>query len=448
LSVYVPNVLGKLPRRSPKKLLPVMVYFLGGAFTHGHASIYGGEYMMDKDVIIVLPETRFGVLGFFSTGDSIVPGNMGFKDQTMVLKWVQAQIAKFGGNPKKVTIFGNSSGASSVHLHMMSDMSAGLFHRAISQSGVGITSPNSSIDVNPIANAVELGKKCGCPLLNDTRQLVSCLKGVNVSALVQAAADNELRPVVLEDVNSKLPFLTQTPLSMMEARSHHSQNIPWILGVNSDEMNIASTALALLPPPMLENLNENWDLFAPTLLNLGSDPGGNNSRQIKEFYFGDKPISNDTRLNFTALLDDRNFVHPTYLTATLQANFTTGNNNVYLYVLNKKPIKSLGSMLEDIYDPPYGVTHADEVQYFFPYPKFPYIGLDSPDLKMSEELVDIWTTFADTGEPYHGQWEPLKAGEKATQVNWFQLDDEAQSVHFAGDRMEFWDSLPMRDLYA
>ena len=90
----------------------------------------------DSDpVILVTLNYRLGILGFMSFGDDVVSGNMGLKDQTLALKWVQKHIAKFGGDPQKVTIFGESAGGTSVMAHVLSPLSKNLFHRAIVQSG-------------------------------------------------------------------------------------------------------------------------------------------------------------------------------------------------------------------------------------------------------------------------------------------------------------------------
>ena len=84
---------------------------------------------MDRNVVIVTINYRLGPLGFLSMGNEEVPGNAGLRDQSLALKWVNQNIAKFGGNPDMVTIFGESAGALSVSLHLLSPLSEGLFQR-------------------------------------------------------------------------------------------------------------------------------------------------------------------------------------------------------------------------------------------------------------------------------------------------------------------------------
>ena len=100
--------------------LPVMVWFHGGGFTSGQASMYGPEHLLDKDVILVTVNYRLGPLGFFTLGNEEVPGNQGMWDQYEGLRWVQNNIKSFGGNPSRVTIFGESAGGWSVTNHLAS----------------------------------------------------------------------------------------------------------------------------------------------------------------------------------------------------------------------------------------------------------------------------------------------------------------------------------------
>lgn len=87
--------------------------------------MYGADYFLDKDVILVTINYRLGMLGFITTGDLVATGNYGMKDQVLALKWVQQNIRTFGGDPQRVTIFGESAGGASVSFHALSEASAG-----------------------------------------------------------------------------------------------------------------------------------------------------------------------------------------------------------------------------------------------------------------------------------------------------------------------------------
>ncbi|EHB05378.1 Carboxylesterase 2, partial [Heterocephalus glaber] len=106
-----------------------MVWIHGGALILGTASSYDGSKLAaSENVVVVTIQYRLGVLGFFSTEDQHATGNWGFLDQVAALRWVQENIAHFGGNPDRVTIFGQSAGGVSVSSLVLSPMSQGLFH--------------------------------------------------------------------------------------------------------------------------------------------------------------------------------------------------------------------------------------------------------------------------------------------------------------------------------
>nr|XP_051687076.1 cocaine esterase-like [Oryctolagus cuniculus] len=152
--------------------LPVMVWIHGGGLTMGMASMYDGSALAAfEDVVVVTIQYRLGVLGFFSTGDQHATGNWGYLDQVAALCWVQHNI---GGNPGRVTIFGESSGGTSVSTHVLSPMSQGLFHGAIMESGVAllpglITSSPCVVPLQVVANL------SGCGQV-DSETLVCCLR--------------------------------------------------------------------------------------------------------------------------------------------------------------------------------------------------------------------------------------------------------------------------------
>lgn len=109
-------------------------------------------------------------------------GNQGLWDQNLAMKWVKANIEKFGGDPLQVTLFGESAGAASVHYHILSPHSAGLFQRAISQSGTALQIWARS--KSPGIQSRQLAVAMGCPITNST-VMVNCLKKVDATKLVK-----------------------------------------------------------------------------------------------------------------------------------------------------------------------------------------------------------------------------------------------------------------------
>lgn len=110
----------------PNHTMPVMFWIYGGGFTQGNTSFYGPDFLMHEGgVIVVSANYRLAVLGFISTGDQALPGNLGLKDQNLALKWTKRNIKYFGGDPHNITIFGQSAGGTSVGLHLVSKRSTG-----------------------------------------------------------------------------------------------------------------------------------------------------------------------------------------------------------------------------------------------------------------------------------------------------------------------------------
>ena len=109
----------------------VMVWIYGGGFINGNNKMteYGPDYYLDQGIVVVVPNYRTGILGFYSLSTEQVPGNQGLLDQLAALQTVQAVIASFGGDPNAVTLAGQSAGSSSTLYHLMSPRSQGLFHQ-------------------------------------------------------------------------------------------------------------------------------------------------------------------------------------------------------------------------------------------------------------------------------------------------------------------------------
>ena len=130
---------------------------------------------------------RLGALGFLSMGNEDVPGNAGLRDQILALKWVKENIAFFGGDPESITIAGESAGATSIALHLVSPLSNGLFKRAIIQSGGAICPFWKPLDPeHALRHADMLSQRLGC---DDTENILKCLQGKDVNEVVGTVFD-------------------------------------------------------------------------------------------------------------------------------------------------------------------------------------------------------------------------------------------------------------------
>ena len=199
-------------------MYPVIVHIYGGGFSAGSTMELGPEYFLyNGKTIFVSLSYRLGVFGFLSTGDENSPGNYGLKDQALALKWVRKNIRAFGGNPNSVTLMGQSAGAVSIQMHMMSPLSQGLFHRAVIQSGSALTPFNEPtkrpLDLVQLqAKAVGIRK----PEYYSSEELIDRLRVVDANLLVTSAFKLKVanifpfilyRPVVEKE--SKGAFITK-----------------------------------------------------------------------------------------------------------------------------------------------------------------------------------------------------------------------------------------------
>ncbi|KAL7645206.1 UNVERIFIED_CONTAM: hypothetical protein RMT77_003592 [Armadillidium vulgare] len=181
LNVFTPQ------SNSTNTRLPVMVYIHGGGFHTGSSSQQKPYFLMDKQIVLVIIQYRLGILGFLSTEDEILPGNMGLKDQLLALKWVKENIECFGGDPNIVTIFGQSAGGSSVHYHLLSPASKGLFQRAIMQSGTALCP--FAYPADALKSAKAAADHFNCSLEKGTKRYIECMQSIDFRDLITFASE-------------------------------------------------------------------------------------------------------------------------------------------------------------------------------------------------------------------------------------------------------------------
>ncbi|XP_045169107.2 neuroligin-2-like [Mercenaria mercenaria] len=159
---------------------------MGGGFTLGDSNMYLGDRLsVHGNVVLVTLNYRLSIFGFLSTGDSVSPGNYGLWDQQLAIKWVHDNIAAFGGDVGKVTIFGQSAGAGSVVYQGLHTGNKGLFQRIIAESG-SVTPWWASTDKN-LQYAKTVGSNANCKM-DTSMTLLSCLRNVSADKLISLIA--------------------------------------------------------------------------------------------------------------------------------------------------------------------------------------------------------------------------------------------------------------------
>lgn len=217
--------------------LPVLVYIHGGGFGGGAGSlpIYDGEKLAVKGAVVITINYRVGVFGFMAhpalTAESPLgsSGNYGLLDQIAALKWVRANVARFGGDAANVTVSGESAGAASVADLIVSPMAKGLFDKAIAFSGASM-----AVDVPPLATnekvGTDLAAKLGAASLADLRS-VPAEKLVEATRYVPGVSSGPPRLMFVPNVDGKV-----VPFDPIRASGPVASPVPLISGYNSAEM--------------------------------------------------------------------------------------------------------------------------------------------------------------------------------------------------------------------
>ncbi|XP_009902653.1 neuroligin-4, X-linked isoform X2 [Dryobates pubescens] len=388
LNIYVPTE-DDIHDQNTKK--PVMVYIHGGSYMEGTGNMIDGSILASYgNVIVVTLNYRLGVLGFLSTGDQAAKGNYGLLDQIQALRWIEENIGSFGGDPKRVTIFGSGAGASCVSLLTLSHYSEGLFQKAIIQSGTALSS--WAVNYQPAKYTRILADKVGCDML-DTTDLVECLRNKNYKELIQqtitpATYHIAFGPVIDGDV------IPDDPQILMEQGEFLNYDI--MLGVNQGE-----------GLKFVDGIVDNEDGVSPNdfdfsvsnfVDNLYGYPEGKDTLRetIKFMYtdWADKENPETRRKTLVALFTDHQWVAPAVATADLHAQY---GSPTYFYAFYHHCQSEMKPSWADS-------AHGDEVPYVFGIPMIGPTELfncnfSKNDVMLSAVVMTYWTNFAKTGDP-------------------------------------------------
>ena len=346
---------------APAEKRPVLVWIYGGGFVSGGSAvpIYDGEAMAKKGVLFVSINYRVGIFGFFAhpeltkESDHHASGNYGLMDQIAALKWVQKNIAAFGGDPGNVTIAGQSAGSMSVNALVASPLAKGLFKRAIGESGASFTRGNASL-----ANAEE-----------DGIRTMATLKATSLSHLRTLPADQLIKggqgfrgPIVDGYV------LPEAILDIF--KTGNENRVDLLTGWNQDE--------GLVFGPMMNAENFRKD---------AQQKYGADADAFLKYY----PAATDdgataSQLNFSR---DMIFGVQNYQWANIQSG---QGSKVYVYRFTRKP-PATGEYVK------YGAFHTAEVPYAYDNLNFVHRPWEPADRALATEMSAYWANFVMKGDP-------------------------------------------------
>ncbi|XP_046396461.1 juvenile hormone esterase-like [Ischnura elegans] len=430
----------RIPNRESRPRTPVLFFIHHGAWfsSSGQSNVVGPRYLMDEDIVLVTFNYRLGALGFLSTGDSVVPGNNGLKDQLLALKWVHENIESFGGDPNQVTIYGYSAGSASVQFLMASPRAAGLFHRAISSSGSALS--GYAIARDPMKYVRRQAEIMNCP--HDERasatQMVECLRGKDAEELSQTYFQHVewmndpgviFAPVIESVGSSDEPLITEEPEILFQTGNY--AQVPWLTGTTNNEM-MEKAAAILQNETLFEDFAENFERVAPISLyyERGSASSLRKSRRLKDFYFPNGRITKDSFQHITDLYTDGVFLHGADRSVKLISSSSRSPVYYYQYTYRGR----FGHMpLEPGMDKPRGAVHHDDlIHVFWGSDIFPFFDDTYPEAVTSKRLVRMWANFARTGNPTP---ETGSSHDGLVSVNWLPFTPSGLAYLDIGDEL-------------
>jgi para-nitrobenzyl esterase len=357
------------PLEPAAKPLPVMVWIYGGALQNGSAStpLYAGDGFARRDVILVTINYRLGVLGFLALNSlskesaAGVSGNYGLLDQIAALQWVQRNIGAFGGDPQRVTIFGQSSGSISVSALIASPLAKGLFQRAIGESG-GLFEPLELSSGFSQAGAEDNGRQFA---QRQGASTLAQLRAKTVSELLSAPFGANF--VVDGYVLKESPF---------DAYKDHAQNdVDVLVGSNADEGQLFLQKKSVTIANFKNVLGAD---FPPPLVWLLHPNSGN--------------TDSEARLAAAAIEGDMRFRWDMWRWARLAAD--NGKKHVYYYQFSRAPPFPSGNRYVGL-----GATHGMEMPYVFDHLNQQEVPWTAKDRELAAQLAEYWANFAKTGDP-------------------------------------------------
>lgn len=364
------------PAKSATNRLPVMVWIHGGGFTRGFSgtSSYNGEVLARKGAVIVTINYRLGVFGFFAhpglSAESVhhSSGNYALLDQIAALHWVKTNIAAFGGDPDRVTIFGESAGSWAVNALMASPLARGLFQRAIGESG-GLFSP-----MKTLTEAEKEGEKLVASLTppvkpeSDPRasafSTLKALRAKSAEELLKASDSEAVRAIVDGWV---------LPQDVATIFAQGKQNdVPLIVGYNADEGTALAPQGANMKALMfIGGIHQRYGSQADALLKIY--PAASDEQAVSSFYSAYRDQAFGWEMRTWARMASK-----------------TGHQPAYMYYFSRRPPGPQSARLR--------AFHASEIAYVFGTFVWPFPWEDT-DKKLSDAITSYWVNFAINGNP-------------------------------------------------
>lgn len=391
--LYLNVVTPYSPKKALPKNLPIMVWIPGGAFVGGSSSFYPLEKLATSgNVMVVSLNYRLGVLGFLAhpAFDRSWNGDLGIQDMYAALHWVQNNARAFGGDPKNVTVFGESAGGASVCMLVIAPKeSKNLFQKAIISSAACIKKLRTVNESEKLG--LKVAEKVGC---TNKSTALSCLRSKSVKALLEAGSSE-----AGEDLNAFTPTIGNKTLPLQGKTALQSGKfvqVPLINGGNKDEFRLYIGYMLLAGKKITA------DNYLDTLKTYY----GAHAEAVSRMY----PVKDyaSAAIALATALSDYNPVAGIYNCGYLQQGQLAGKYvPVYEYVFsdeNSPPLAQVPNFK-------LGAAHAQDLSYLFPGYNDTNAhnapALTGNSLEISHLMIQYWTSFAKTGNPNAPKQKPF-----------------------------------------
>ena len=390
----------------PDSKMPVMIYIHGGAFTLGFSSNYKmNNFVAGKGIIAVVIQYRLGLFGFAQSPDEkSIPGNNGLVDQVAAIQWVKKYISNFGGDPQSITLAGESAGSISIAYHLVSPLSAGLFNRAIMQSGSHATMKLLTKEqVN--ANMQSLIEKANCNSLSDPYE---CLRFAPVDQLTRA--QSSMKPLLsfnLIGSNAFLPSMDSRffggidPQVKVKTQNFTSKLDSLIIGHNGNEgaLFLMFSAPLIFPPVGRPLGTHSTKIEVQALAYTVSKKFRGGFQKLIDATFEDKFVlkRSDMLNKMGKISGDSAFgcPHREFVQSIVKFSPET---KVYYYHFTYRPSgKTFAPYIEE-------ALHGEDVGFTYKMMAEKKGKFSEQDLQLSETIVDNWTNFIKTGKVSDKKW--------------------------------------------
>lgn len=373
LDVYTPN------NARPSTRAPVMVFFHGGAYYKGSKELYDPEFLVTKGAVVVIINYRLGVLGFLCLNGV---SNLGLRDQVAALRWVRRNIAKFGGDPDNVTLCGQSAGASSASLHLLTELSKGLFHKAILMSGTALST--WAFNIEPFTAALEDSRKLSSSVTEE--DVFNTFAQADLRTLIEATHDTSVNPRFFKyspcvDVNVSQPFFKDTPYNIL--KSGKFNQVPLMVGYTDNE---GGFFYRLLSEESVSDLSDHFTERLPCVFSWCSiEDRKSIGRMIRSHYFGEGYLDYHTSVRgLIKYYSDWIAYGSINAFSKVMAQFS--DQPVFNYQFSYEGNRNFGKFIAGTDFN--GTTHAGEIFYMFKP-----AGISLPLSKQDIIAIDRWTTL-------------------------------------------------------